>query len=353
MLNVPSIEIYSSQKILEVKAAAGKIAQLKATKDVGLCHGGVDLVHPGHVKHFESAKRLCDVLFVSVTSDEFVEKRKGTGRPVYTDKLRAYAIAALDAVDFVVISNTEKGTDIIQQLKPSLYIKGPDYIGKLTPGIIAEREAIAAAGGKMVYTTEEHLSTTKIIEYIKKEVKDNTLLLVVDRDGTLITNNDFPGKDNNWKEKIELNGAVVDYIIALQTKFKTTKIVVSNQSGVARKYFDCSRVEEVNKHIASLLKTKNISIDNWQYCPDVDAEYAQKKGMAQFHEEFVKQKTARKPATDMVQKALQELKKSAKDFENIVVLGNSEDDKKLAENISARYIDVNGKKYKELLSEFG
>lgn len=160
--------MYTSPKIISLSRAAKKISILRrAGKHVGLCHGGFDLLHPGHVKHFESAKKLCDVLVVSVTSDRFVVARKGEGRPIFPDKLRAYMIANLSVVDWVVITDFKLGVDVISLLKPSLYIKGPDFIGKQTPGITAEREAIAAVSGTMGYTKDPKLSTTDIIDYIK------------------------------------------------------------------------------------------------------------------------------------------------------------------------------------------
>ncbi|HLC75338.1 MAG TPA: HAD-IIIA family hydrolase [Candidatus Nanoarchaeia archaeon] len=354
MLPIPSLEMYQLPNILSQADAAKKIQELKAQgKTVALCHGGFDLTHPGHVKHFESAKRLCDILFVSITSDKYVESRKGAGRPIYTDKLRAYMIASLRFIDYVVISDTEKGVEVIAHLKPSIYIKGPDYISKTTPGITAERNAITAIGGKMEYTTEPPLSTTKIVEYIKKEVKENTLLLIIDRDGTLITNDDFPGKKEQWKQTIQLNNDLADYLAILQTKYKTTKIVISNQSGVARGLFTCTRVEEINQHIASLLAQKGVTIDCWQYCPDVDAAFAEKnKEKINFNKAYIKQQTKRKPSPAMVNDALAEIKKELSSFENILVIGNAEDDEKLAKNLDARYIDVKTKPYQQLVKEF-
>lgn len=163
--------MYTSPKIIPLPRAAAKIRALKRQgKRVGLCHGGFDLLHPGHVKHFESAKNLCDVLVVSVTSDRFVTERKGQGRPIFPETLRAYMIANLSLVDWVVITDCKLGVDVIRALAPSLYIKGPDFIGKETPGIAAEREAIAAVGGTMAYTNDPKLSTTEIIERIKRMV---------------------------------------------------------------------------------------------------------------------------------------------------------------------------------------
>ena len=70
-------------------------------KKVILCHGVFDLLHIGHIRHFEQAKKLGDVLAVTTTPDQYVEK--GPGRPVFNEGLRAEAIAALDCVDYVAI----------------------------------------------------------------------------------------------------------------------------------------------------------------------------------------------------------------------------------------------------------
>src|SRR3989338_8802184 len=168
MLKASSPESFTSPKIISLKVAERIIWEYKKEgKCVGLCHGGFDLLHPGHILHFESARKLCDVLMVSVTADRFVAGRKGEGRPVFPEQLRAYTIAALWCVDYVVVTDFEKAVPILELLKPSFYIKGPDFIGKNTPGIMAEREAIARVGGEMKYTTDVKLATTEIINYIK------------------------------------------------------------------------------------------------------------------------------------------------------------------------------------------
>ncbi|MBI2581859.1 HAD-IIIA family hydrolase [Candidatus Woesearchaeota archaeon] len=336
-----------------MKHAAETIQQLKSQgRSVGLCNGGFDVTHPGHVKHFESAKRLCDVLMVAVTADRFVAGRKGSGRPVYTEKLRAYMIACLEFVDYVFISDFKSGVEIIAALKPSCYIKGPDYINKTTPGITAEREAIQSVGGEIKYTDDPPMSTTKIIDYIKT-IDTPTLLIAIDRDGTLIKNNDFLGKNNNWAQELELNTEVISYLSYLQTKYKTTKVVVTNQSGVARDLFTCQRVEEIHRHINSQLALKGIKIDHWQYCPDVDKTYAEaKKNELTFNQQYVKEQTARKPSPEMVHLALQQLKTELSSFTHLLVLGDREEDEGLAKNLKAKFIDVKDKKYEELVKEF-
>ena len=75
---------------------------------VALCHGVFDLLHPGHIQHFKVAKGLADVLIVSVTADLYVNK--GPGRPVFSHDVRAKSLAALQDIDYVIIS--EKPTAI-------------------------------------------------------------------------------------------------------------------------------------------------------------------------------------------------------------------------------------------------
>ncbi len=349
----PPAEFHSA-KIITFSAAGQRLRELKAAgKTVGLCHGGFDLLHPGHLQHFESAKKLCDVLIVSITSDRFVSSRKGAGRPVFPEQLRAYSVASLSSVDYVVITDFEKAIPIIETLQPSYYIKGPDFVGKMTPGITAEREAIARVGGEMKYTTDIKLSTTEIIEYIKNELDVPHLLLVIDRDGTLIMNDDFLGRNKDWKEELRLNEAVVSYLSYLQTKYKTTKIVVTNQAGVARGYFDCQRVEEINRYIDVVLRGKGLMIHNWQYCPEVEVSYAElKRHELTFVPGFVKEKTKRKPSSEMVYDALQQLQKKQEDFAEILMLGDRKEDRGLADNLRAKFIDVKGKGYGELRKDF-
>jgi cytidyltransferase-like protein len=82
---------------------AEEIEQIKAQdKTIVLCHGCFDLMHPGHIKHFQAAKEMGDVLIVTVTADIYVDK--GPGRPVFNQDLRVSSIAALECVDFAAIN---------------------------------------------------------------------------------------------------------------------------------------------------------------------------------------------------------------------------------------------------------
>jgi len=197
------------------------------------------------------------------------------------------------------------------------------------------------------------MSTTKMIEYIKNEIKGKGVLLVIDRDGTLIENNDFLGREENWRQEIRMKKPVVDYLSTLQTKYRTIKIVVTNQSGVARKYFSCETVKEINKTVNDSLAIKGVIIDNWQYAPNLDSKYAElKKDELDIDFNYVKEVTRRKPYTTMVEDGLRELGKKFEDFDKIIVLGDRHEDSELATNLNAVFIDINGKSYEELIKEF-
>ena len=344
---------FKSDKIIDMAAAARKIAKLKSlNKTVGLCHGGFDLLHPGHIKHLESASKLCDCLFVSVTSDRFVRLRKGAGRPIFSDVLRAYSVASLKYVDYAVISDFKKATEVIKKLKPSYYIKGPDFVSKATLGIIEERKGIESVGGKIAYTSDEKLSTTEIIRHILENAKRKKILLGIDRDGTLIEEVNFLGKEKDWKKSIKLKKDVVDLLAYIKAKNDAVMVVISNQQGVARGYFGSGRVDSVNEHISRLLMHEKIAIDSWQYCPYVDMNYANTIKGVKFLPGFVKKSTARKPNPDMLYRAIEELNMKKDEFDKVIIIGNSKDDFEFAKNLNAPFIDVKGRTYGELKKEF-
>ncbi len=133
-------------------------------KIIVLCHGVFDLLHPGHIKHFEAAKKEGDILVVTLTKDEFVNR--GPGRPVFNQILRAESIAALGCVDFVAINEWPTAVETIRKLRPHLYVKGSDYVKRkedATGMIFEEEEAIKSVGGRMHFTDEISFSSSAMI----------------------------------------------------------------------------------------------------------------------------------------------------------------------------------------------
>lgn len=159
---------YNSKNILNEKGLVEKASFLKKkNRKIGLCVGSFDLLHPGHVNHLVSAKKYCDVLFVGITSDRFVAKRK-KGRPVFNEQMRAFFISQIKPVDYAFISDYLTANEAISLVKPDFYIKGPDYTNKKDEEIDSERDSVKRVGGKIVYTSDEKLSATDIIRHIQK-----------------------------------------------------------------------------------------------------------------------------------------------------------------------------------------
>lgn len=152
-------------KIKKIDELARILAQLrKSGKKIVHCHGVFDLLHPGHLKHFAAAKDKGDVLVVTVTRDEYVNK--GPGRPIFNQHLRAESIAALECVDFVGINDWPTAVETIKRLKPHFYVKGSDYTDKgedITGKIYEEEEAVKSVGGALHFTDEITFSSTALI----------------------------------------------------------------------------------------------------------------------------------------------------------------------------------------------
>ena len=102
-IKLPAPKFKSELKIVTLDELEKTVANLKKHgKTVVMCHGVFDLLHPGHIMHFEAAKREGDVLIVTLTKDQYVGK--GPGRPVFNQRLRAESIASLGCVDYVAIN---------------------------------------------------------------------------------------------------------------------------------------------------------------------------------------------------------------------------------------------------------
>jgi rfaE bifunctional protein nucleotidyltransferase chain/domain len=143
------------------RIAAGARAE---GKKVVLCHGVFDLMHPGHVLHFKAARRLGDVLLVTITPDDFVNK--GPGRPVFPQALRLETIAALEYVDYVALNEWPTAVETINRLKPDLYVKGSEYANAsddVTGKIVDEANAVKRGGGRIEFTHEPTFSSSNLI----------------------------------------------------------------------------------------------------------------------------------------------------------------------------------------------
>ena len=141
-----------------------KIRSQFKSKKIILCHGVFDLFHLGHLNYLKLAKKHGDLLIVSITKDEFVNK--GPNRPFYKEDKRIEMIAALEIVNFIVINIYQSPIKLIKNLKPNFYIKGKDYKNlksDKTGEIYNEKKAIEKIGGKLITTESELLSSSNLI----------------------------------------------------------------------------------------------------------------------------------------------------------------------------------------------
>lgn len=120
------------------------------------------MLHPGHIRLLESAKSLADLLIVAVNSDAGVRRSKGPERPVLREQERAVVMAALEAVDAVILFDEDTPRELIAALLPDILVKGADW-----SHFIAGREEVEAAGGKvMAAPLQLGYSTTALLEQL-------------------------------------------------------------------------------------------------------------------------------------------------------------------------------------------
>ena len=136
---------------------------IKEVQIKGLCHGCFDLCHYGHLLHLQEARNFCDYLIVSITSDKYVNKE--SGRPIFNQLERKALIESLKPVNEVIISNSLTALESLEEIKPSIYFKGPDYKFSSDPRFKEEAEFCKSINCNIVITKSQKYSTT---DYIKR-----------------------------------------------------------------------------------------------------------------------------------------------------------------------------------------
>ena len=154
-----------NNKIKKLEEISEIISLVKTQgKKIIHCHGVFDLLHIGHIKHFEEAKKMGDILVVTITPDQFVNK--GPGRPAFTTSLRLEALSALESIDYVVANKWPTAEETIKIIQPNIYCKGPDYknhLDDITGKIDDEEAAVKLVGGKISYTDDITFSSSSLL----------------------------------------------------------------------------------------------------------------------------------------------------------------------------------------------
>ncbi len=133
------------------------------------CHGCFDIVHPGHIRHLRFARSQGEVLLVTITGDAQVGK--GVGRPLIPEELRAENLAALDFVDWVFIDDHATAAELLELVRPDVYIKGREYESNSDPRFARERKTVETHGGRVVFSSGDVVfSSTALIHAMEQSI---------------------------------------------------------------------------------------------------------------------------------------------------------------------------------------
>ena len=156
----------AASKIASLAELEARVAEARRTgKTVALANGCFDMLHVGHVRYLEGARAEADLLVVGVNGDASVRRLKGEGRPVLPAADRALLVAALRAVDEVVVFEEDDVGNLLRTLRPDVHCKGTDY----TVDSVPERDVVRSYGGRVaiVGDPKDH-DTSRLLARIRR-----------------------------------------------------------------------------------------------------------------------------------------------------------------------------------------
>lgn len=157
--------------VLTAEALTREVEALRRRgRRIALANGHFDLLHVGHLRYLQDARRQGDALVVAVNDDPSVERLKGPGRPIVPAAERAELLAGLTCVDFVVVFAGDSPAPLLARLRPEVHCKGPDYN---TPEEVPEYEVVRSYGGetRLVGDPKDH-ATTDLIARVRRLPSD-------------------------------------------------------------------------------------------------------------------------------------------------------------------------------------
>lgn len=162
-------EVNTQKKVVTLVRLKNIVARLrKQGRSIAFTNGCFDILHFGHVRYLEEAKKRDRILIVGVNSDLSVKKIKGPRRPIVGERERASLLAALECVDYVTIFPQSTPLKVIETLKPDIIIKGADWKGQKIVG----SDFVRTYGGREEFIHYwKNFSTTNIIESVLKKCK--------------------------------------------------------------------------------------------------------------------------------------------------------------------------------------
>lgn len=171
------------RKIVTVEQLQAAIGPRPRDRKVIMCHGTFDIVHPGHVRHLAFAKSKADVLVASLTADQHITK--ANARPFVPQELRAYNLAALEAVDWVIVDEDPKPLRNLGIIQPDYFAKGYEYVkGGIDPRTQEELDVLEGYGGEFLYTPGDVVfSSSAIIDAGPPDLAAEKLGVLLEAEG--------------------------------------------------------------------------------------------------------------------------------------------------------------------------
>ncbi|MCZ7649616.1 MAG: adenylyltransferase/cytidyltransferase family protein [Thermoanaerobaculia bacterium] len=149
-------------EVVSEATLAERLAPLRAAgRRIALANGHFDLLHVGHLRYLQAARREADLLVVAINDDDSVARLKGAGRPIVPAAERAELLAGLVAVDFVVVFSGDSPAALLDRVRPDVHCKGSDYG---SPERVPEYAVVRAYGGRtaLVGDPKDHATSDLI-----------------------------------------------------------------------------------------------------------------------------------------------------------------------------------------------
>jgi rfaE bifunctional protein kinase chain/domain len=215
----------------DIKELKKNISKSKKKKKLVLCHGVFDLLHIGHIKHFQEAKKYGEILIVSVTPDRYVNK--GPSKPAFTEKLRLESIAAIGIVDYIYLNDQKSAVNVIEEIKPNVYCKGIEYKNykeDISGQIKQEVSVVKKVNAKIIFTKAITFSSSRLINQ----------------------NSDFGVQHNANINNIKKNYNFKQIKDAIE-KFKSNKILIIGET-IIDQYVFCEALGKSGKEPVLVLR---------------------------------------------------------------------------------------------------